>query len=347
MSFSVPSYIRDSYTMLCVCPTRLEFAAMEGALDEVHPNIATTGRDKNAYTLGQIGRHNIAVTVLPEAGHGMAGAVVMQALNDFKSIRFGFLVNVGGGIPSGDEYDIRLGDVVVATPLGTSSGVVPFARGRVQANGDFEQTKMINKPPQVLLEYVHRLQSKHLREGHKIDQIVRGMLGKFHIMRDERFENPGADQDLYFQNAYEHNGARGCATCDRTRLVARLPRAAAPLRVHYGKIGSSNTVINSAAIRQTLHQQLGVICVETEATGMMDEFPCLVICGVGDYLDSHKNSQWHPYAAATAAAYLKELLSVIPPSNNNGDRFLNSDVKKGLRHGEKELHTRTFHSLST
>jgi nucleoside phosphorylase len=43
----------------------------------------------------------------------------------------------------------------------------------------------------------------------------------------------------------------------------------------------------------------------------MDSFPCLVIRGICDYADSHKNKIWQPYAAATAAAYAKELLLVI------------------------------------
>jgi nucleoside phosphorylase len=49
-----------------------------------------------------------------------------------------------------------------------------------------------------------------------------------------------------------------------------------------------------------------------EAAGLMDEFSCLVICSICDYADLHKNKQWQPYAAATAAAYIKELLSIIP-----------------------------------
>jgi hypothetical protein len=46
----------------------------------------------------------------------------------------------------------------------------------------------------------------------------------------------------------------------------------------------------------------------------MDTFPCLVIRGICDYADSHKNKIWQPYAAATAAAYAKELLGIIPAS---------------------------------
>jgi len=49
----------------------------------------------------------------------------------------------------------------------------------------------------------------------------------------------------------------------------------------------------------------------------MDRFPCVVIRGICDYSDTHKNDTWQGYAAATAAAYAKELLGVIP-----GNRFL-------------------------
>jgi hypothetical protein len=44
----------------------------------------------------------------------------------------------------------------------------------------------------------------------------------------------------------------------------------------------------------------------------VDGFVPLVIRGICDYADSHKNKKWQAYAAATAAAYMKELLSVIP-----------------------------------
>ena len=56
-----------------------------------------------------------------------------------------------------------------------------------------------------------------------------------------------------------------------------------------------------------------MLCFEMEAAGLMNNFPCLMVRGVCDYADAHKNKRWQPYAAATAAAYAKELLSIIPP----------------------------------
>lgn len=63
--------------------------------------------------------------------------------------------------------------------------------------------------------------------------------------------------------------------------------------------------------RDRLAEELGVLCFEMEAAGLMDNFPCLVIRGICDYADSHKNKDWQGYAAATAAGYTKDLLSVI------------------------------------
>jgi tetratricopeptide (TPR) repeat protein len=49
-----------------------------------------------------------------------------------------------------------------------------------------------------------------------------------------------------------------------------------------------------------------------EAAGLMDEIPSLVIRGICDYCDSHKNKEWQPYAALVAAAYAKAVLMQVP-----------------------------------
>ncbi|USP78616.1 NACHT domain-containing protein isoform 1 [Curvularia clavata] len=85
--------------------------------------------------------------------------------------------------------------------------------------------------------------------------------------------------------------------------------------VHYGTIASGNQVMRSATERDKISADLGgVLCFEMEAAGLMNSFPCLVIRGICDYSDSHKNKRWQPYAAGTAAACAKEVLSVMPPA---------------------------------
>ncbi|KAJ6183377.1 Nucleoside phosphorylase [Penicillium canescens] len=82
--------------------------------------------------------------------------------------------------------------------------------------------------------------------------------------------------------------------------------------VHYGLIVSANQVVKDSQLRDQLGHELGAYCVKMEAAGLMNNYPCLVIRGICDYADSHKNKEWQGYAAAVAAAYAKELLSVTP-----------------------------------
>jgi nucleoside phosphorylase len=44
----------------------------------------------------------------------------------------------------------------------------------------------------------------------------------------------------------------------------------------------------------------------------MSNCPCLVIRGICDYADSHKNKEWQGCAAATASAFAKYLLASVP-----------------------------------
>jgi nucleoside phosphorylase len=55
-----------------------------------------------------------------------------------------------------------------------------------------------------------------------------------------------------------------------------------------------------------------ILCVEMEAARLMNDFSCLVIQGICDYADSHKNKRWQPYVMAMASAYMKKLLMIIP-----------------------------------
>jgi len=85
--------------------------------------------------------------------------------------------------------------------------------------------------------------------------------------------------------------------------------------IHYGVIASGNTLVKNDAERDQLGADLGAKCVEMEAAGLMNDFPCLIIRGICDYADAQKNDIWQKYAATTAAAFAKELLSVVPPSD--------------------------------
>ncbi|KAJ6164778.1 hypothetical protein N7470_003450 [Penicillium chermesinum] len=83
--------------------------------------------------------------------------------------------------------------------------------------------------------------------------------------------------------------------------------------VHHGTILSGNKVIKSELYRDEMSRKYKAIAMEMEAAGIMNALPVAVIRGVSDFGDSKKNDLWQPYAAATAAAYAKELFKVLGP----------------------------------
>jgi nucleoside phosphorylase len=136
------------------------------------------------------------------------------------------------------------------------------------------------------------------------------MLSKYPAM--ETFVYQGNDKDELFEASYGHEGGSTCMQCARSRMVQRAARQNCRPSLHYGNIASGNEVIKDGCTRDQIAQQEDVICFEMEAAGLMGSFPCVVIRGICDYADSHQNKQWQPYAAATAAAYARELLLWMP-----------------------------------
>ncbi|KAL4876352.1 purine and uridine phosphorylase [Aspergillus karnatakaensis] len=300
----VPAPSLNDFTVACICPLGVECAA-------------------NAYTFGRLGKHYVVVAVMPQIGNNAAATTATQVLNDFPSLRFGLLVGIGGGVPVepdpdvhdeaiSQKRDVRLGDVVVSESTDVFGGVVQFDLGKHLAEGNFQRTDHLNKPPRVLSANLKRLDSQHRRVGSQIVAHVEEMLRRYPIMRRE-YQHPGAQQDRLFRAEYVHRSGVTCKDCDEGHIVPRRIRSDKHPQIHYGTIGSSNAVVKDAKTRDVLRKDMDIMCVEMEATGLMDTFPCLVIRGICDYADSHKNKRWQPYAAATAAAYMKELLMMIPP----------------------------------
>jgi nucleoside phosphorylase len=82
------------------------------------------------------------------------------------------------------------------------------------------------------------------------------------------------------------------------------------LDIHFGRIASGDTVMKSGVHRDKWAKSANVIAFEMEGAGVWDNFPTVVIKGVCDYADSHKNKEWQKYAAASAAACTKAYLGL-------------------------------------
>ncbi|KAK6507601.1 hypothetical protein TWF481_006028 [Arthrobotrys musiformis] len=314
---------RKDYTIMWLCALSVEFAAARRMLDEVHPRIESS--DKTiAYLLGRIGGHNVVIASLPKGRTGSipAATVAGRIKTEFPAIRDCLLVGVGGGVPGG-QVDIRLGDVVVSTPNGGYGGVVQYDSGKIYPGGQFRRTAYLNAPSDTLLSTVSLLETNYLLGMSKL------LENASRLDRSLPFSRKEAGPDYLFQADYPHLDLEGTdipsgtiitcgkrGICSEDKIVAREPREPKDqVLVHHGTIISGNMVIKDAKTRDEISTRIdpdGVLCFEMEAAGLMNIVSCLVIRGICDYADSHKTKLWQPYAAKMAAAYARELISLIP-----------------------------------
>jgi nucleoside phosphorylase len=303
------------YTVGWICALPIELTAAIAMLDTRHQPLSKHAKEKNAYAVGSIGYHNVVITCLPAGmiGNNSAASVATEMEYSFPNISIRLMVGIGGGVPS-TEHDIRLGDVVVSRPGPHDGGVVQYDFGKMIKGGVFEKTGSLASPPPALLSAVSHLEALNNNDGSKISTFLEAFNTE---NLKSKFEYPSADRDRLFASDYDHVQEQAtCVNCDKSRLVNRPPRKTLPI-VHHGTIASGNKVMKDAKSRDELGRKLGALCFEMEAAGLMNTFPCIVIRGICDYADTHKNKEWQGYAAATAAAYAKELLINIPPSQIN------------------------------
>ena len=320
---------------ICALPT--EMAAAVCMLDDRHKMLPQPSHDPNSYVFGRIGKHNVVIACLPAGVIGVTSAarVAAHMKATFTSVNVGVMVGIGGGVPSA-QHDVRLGDVVVSKPGSSSGGVIQYDFGKTVEEGHFVRIGSLNRSPDSLLNAVARLQAQHMYEESLIPTILAASVSRY-PRRQAACTYPGSSHDQLFDSSYTHpQGYNSCDGCDPARLVERPPRTDTYPAIHYGLIASGNQVMRDGATRDRLKQELDVLCFEMEAAGLLDDFPCLVIRGICDYADSHKNKRWQDYAAAVAAAYTKELLSVMPWQSEHYSTFPVDGTLAGANHATKE-----------
>ncbi|KAL3461013.1 nucleoside phosphorylase domain-containing protein [Aspergillus heterothallicus] len=225
------------------------------------------------YAHGDLAKHESDTNTYALGSPGGHNVVASDMDKSFPAVRWHFVVGIGGAAPS-DAHDIRLGDVVVSTsrPARSLMTAINLVRSDPYHSHDFLQSD--------------------------IERIV--------ALRPE-YKDPGENHDILFEPHSTHKpGNETCINCTGLQITSET-RSPGP-RTHYGRIASGNQVIKDALTRDRIAKKLNAICFEMEGAGVMTTGHCLVIRGICDYADSHKNDHWHNYAAATAAAYTKFFL---------------------------------------
>ncbi|KAI1121753.1 nucleoside phosphorylase domain-containing protein [Nemania abortiva] len=301
----------DDYTVGILCAIDFEKNAVRYMLDEEHQRLPTQPGDSNSYTLGKLQGHNVVLACLPsQQGKGAAATVATNMSRSFPSIKWRLFVGIGGGVPS-DQHDIRLGDVVVSMPEGEYGGVVQYDLGR-ETNSGFELKGFLWPIPTLLRNAAQDMKSDHIGRGNQIGKYMAEMFKKWPDMAP--YQQPSEPDLLFPANIQHPEGVPACAdVCDPSQTTPRSDRHFNGPKIHYGLIASGDLVIKNAARRDEIAAQFerGVLCFEMEAAGLATEYPSIVIRGISDYADSHKNKKWQCYAAATAAACAKELLTYV------------------------------------
>ncbi|KAF3197851.1 hypothetical protein TWF679_002581 [Orbilia oligospora] len=345
---------RKNYTIGWICALPLEFAAAIAMLDEQHLPLPQDKLDDNAYRFGRIGSYNIIVACLPSGVYGVtsAGNVATQMHRSFPDLEAALMVGIAGGAPDPPRCDIRLGDVVVSEPTAGFGGVLQYDFGKTEKEGRFVQTGVLNKPPKMFLTAIAKLKSDYLlqrsnqsglsggnSQNSNVSEIIANALKNGTVPQTfSRPPNTANDSDRLFRASYEHPSMNSsCDECDPGMIVGRESRPHDQPYIHYGLIASGNQVMKHGITRDCLAREKNVLCFEMEAAGIMDELPSLVIRGICDYSDSHKNKVWQPYAALSAAAFAKELLLQLPfrvIEVNQPERIvLNLPIAEGAAYG--------------
>ncbi|CAI4214573.1 unnamed protein product [Parascedosporium putredinis] len=166
-------------------------------------------------------------------------------------------------------------------------------------------------PSDALLSAVNNLRSQHGTSETSIPAYLAQLRTRIADGERPEFQDPGPDRDFYFPDDYHHTEKDQLCEglCEFEYATWRRVRGNAARRVtdtpyiHYGTIASSNALIVSSAKRNELYQKHKAICFEMESAGIVCNTQALVIRGICDYADAHKNKTWQKYAAATAVAY--------------------------------------------
>jgi nucleoside phosphorylase len=334
--------------------------------DENGDQYGRAAGDQNSYTTGQIGKHNVVLALLPQMGNINAAGAAASVRSSYTSLKLALLVGICGGVPrtgQDDAYELLLGDVVVSKTVIQFDFGRQYPDKFERRDTLEDNLGRQNKDIRCLLALLQtdlgldRMQNRTAFHLSALQDIASRR------KRPHKYRYPGVTEDKLFKPTYRHrhqgspqcicNQYKGkhdpvceialsasCAElqCDERYLVGRERLKAKRLleqdnnkeaqepAIHIGRIASGDVVMKSGEYRDRIAKDKGIIAFEMEGAGVWDEVPCVVVKGVCDYADCHKNKKWQNFAAATAASAMKALL----------ERYIQTDrlPSSRIRHGE-------------
>ncbi len=230
-------------------------------------------------------------------------------------------------MPRADNREVLLGDVgQIGSHLVQYDFGKQYPDGFVRKNTVYDDLSSSNRDLRGLLAIfqTERGRKQLQRTAVFLKQLQTKALQKKYRVG---YSYPGAAEDKLFESSYRHKHhvsptcvCRDChgrldpvcdeifdkscneLGCDESYLVRR-ERVVMKLQpeedngdeqqpmIHIGLIASGDKVMKSGEDRDAVATKEGIIAFEMEGAGVWEEIPCLVVKGVCDYADSHKNKK--------------------------------------------------------
>ncbi|KAL4786510.1 purine and uridine phosphorylase [Aspergillus varians] len=339
---------RNDFAIAIICALPLEADAVEALFDEHYDRLGKhygkQPNDANAYINGRIGKHDVVLCYMPEMGKRSAAGVASSLKISYRGVRLALVVGICGGAPSPPDYqEIFLGDVII------SDSVIEYDFGRQYPGGYLRKIGVkdtLGRPVQEIRALLNGLHAENSRsELHNQTQKYLQVLQQ----KAARWSHPGVS-DVLFRASYLHkhynqpspaecscfesdSPERVCEEalgrdCDEIgcdsgqQLRCREVSGANQPLIYIGPVASADTVMKSGQHRDEIARREKVIGFEMEGAGVWDNVPCIIIKGVCDYADSHKNKLWQAYAAATGASVAKAFLEYWVPESREASHLV-------------------------
>jgi nucleoside phosphorylase len=344
MPLASPPRDRKGFEIAVICALPLEADYVQGVFDKFWDDegleYGKAPGDFNSYTTGLIGRHNVVLAYMPSRGTTTASAVAACLQASFPNIKLAWLVGICGGVPyttSGEE--IFLGDIIISDAVIQYDFGLQYPQSLKRKNTLGES---LGRPNLEIRSFLARTQAYRYRQ--KLQEGVTTYLQDLLKLRNAQYPGVAADKLYNSTHLHKHDESHECDECRdkkqtcqaalsmtcletgckdtelaRTRLMDGQDSVHTPA-IHFGRIGSGDMVMKSGVQRDSFAKVDSIIGFEMEGAGVFDHFPCLIIKGVCDYADSHKNKMWVNYSAATAAACLKALLKDLNPKDQGAEQ---------------------------
>ncbi|KAH6891002.1 hypothetical protein B0T10DRAFT_458407 [Thelonectria olida] len=360
-----PPRISNGFEIAIICALPLEYDAVSLLVDEFWDQDGDPyGRppgDTNVYSTGRMGSFDVILVLLQGMGKVNAANAAKDLQRSFPAIQLALLTGICGGVPSpSPDVELVLGDVVISKTVVQYD----FGRrypDQFAVRDTVEHS--LGRPSSNVRGLITLLETAHVRDQvkRKAADFLACIQRKATRERQEAYQYPGPNHDRLFQAQYrhKHQGETHCNECHKSHetvceesrkmscdtlgcdngyIVQRhrlkekrqLERQGQSIKAQapslfVGAIGSGDLVLKSGEDRDRIAKDHNVLAFEMEGAGIWDVLPCIVVKGICDYADSHKNKMWQNFAAATAASTTKALLERYPRTDNQlNHRRLNS-----------------------